>query len=135
MEMPKGTIPHLVVDGAAQALDFYGKAFGGKEVSRHPADDGKRLMHAEIEINGSVVYLADDFPEYCGGKSQAPKAFGGSPVSLHLNVPDCDAAYNRAIAAGASPKMPPGDMFWGARYAVVTDPFGHSWAFMHPLKK
>lgn len=131
--LPKGTIPHLTIKGAIAAIEFYKKAFGAVEVSRAPADDGKRLMHAEVQINGSSVYMSDDFPEYCDGKSRSPQSLGGSPISLHLNVPNCDEAYKKAMAAGAETVMAPDDVFWGARYAQVKDPFGHTWAFMHPL--
>jgi uncharacterized glyoxalase superfamily protein PhnB len=121
-------IPHLVCAGAADAIEFYKKAFGATEVHSMPAPDGKRIMHAEIRIDGHPLFLADDFPEYCGGKSQSPKALGGTPVTIHRYVEDCDAAIQRAVDAGATIKMPPMDMFWGDRYGVVTDPFGHSWS-------
>jgi PhnB protein len=134
MNPPKGAIPHLIVENAVSLIDFYKNALGAKEISRTMAQDGKRLMHAELEINGGTVYVVDDFPEFCGGKSRTPKALGGSPISLHLNVPNCDEAYAHAVAAGAKPTMGPADMFWGARYAQITDPSGHTWAFMHPLK-
>jgi PhnB protein len=75
------------------------------------------------------VFLADDFPEYCGGKAQSPQALGGTPVTIHRYVEDCDAAIQRAERAGATVKMPAQDMFWGDRYGVVTDPFGHVWSF------
>jgi uncharacterized glyoxalase superfamily protein PhnB len=86
-------------------------------------------MHAEIRIDGRPVFLVDDFPEFCGGHSQHPLALGGTPVTIHRFVTDCDAAVRRAEEAGATVKMPPMDMFWGDRYGVVTDPFGHSWSF------
>jgi len=134
MPAPKGPIPHLCVDNGNAAIEFYKKALGAKEISRSPAQDGKRLMHAEVEVNGASLYLHDDFPDMCG-KSDTPQAHGGSPISLHLNVANCDEAFNRAVEAGGKPKMPPADMFWGARYAQIEDPFGHVWAFMTPLKK
>jgi len=134
MEIPKGAIPHLCAENASALIEFYKNALGAKEISRAPTPDG-RLMHAEVEINGTVVYLNDDFPEHCGGKSNTPKAHNGSPVSLHLNVQNCDEAFKKAVAAGAKPMMEPADMFWGARYARVQDPSGHEWAFMHPLNK
>jgi uncharacterized glyoxalase superfamily protein PhnB len=125
----EGLIPHLVCSPCADAIEFYKKAFGAEEVHRMPAPDGKRLMHAAIRIDGRFVFLADDFPEYCGGKQQSPKALGGTPVTIHRYVKDCDAAIERATRAGASVVMPASDMFWGDRYGVVKDPFGHSWAF------
>lgn len=122
-------IPHMVCSPCSEAIEFYKKAFGAQELSRVPAPDGRRLMHAEIQVGKSVIFLVDDFPEYCQGKSETPKALQGSPVSLHQYVPDCDAAIDRAVKAGATAKMPPMDMFWGDRYGVVEDPFGHKWSF------
>lgn len=124
----EGLIPHLVCSPVAEAIEFYKKAFDAEEVCRIPAPDGKRMMHAEFKIGDSVVFLADDFPEYCEGKSQTPTALGGTPVTIHRYVEDVDAAFDQAVQAGASVKMPPMDMFWGDRYAVVIDPFGHNWS-------
>jgi uncharacterized glyoxalase superfamily protein PhnB len=124
----QGLIPHLVCEGCAQAIEFYKKAFGAIEVCRVPAPDGRRIMHAAVHIDGRAVFLVDDFPEFCGGKSESPKALGGSPVTLHRYVDDCDAAIQRAVEAGATIRMPAADMFWGDRYGVVVDPFGHVWS-------
>lgn len=124
----EGLIPHLVCAPCADAIEFYKKAFGAEEVGRMPAPDGTKIMHAAILIDGRPVFLADDFPEWCEGKSQSPKALGGTPVTLHRYVVDCDAAIQRAQEAGATITMPAADMFWGDRYGVVTDPFGHSWS-------
>jgi PhnB protein len=126
---------HLVVDGAAKAIEFYKAAFGAEEVRRMPAEDGVRLMHAELAIDGGKLLLCDDFPEYCGGKERAASKLGATPVILHLAVPDCDAAIARAAAAGATVTMPAADMFWGDRYGQVRDPFGHEWEFTTPLKQ
>src|SRR5688572_8610424 len=115
-------IPHLVCDPCSEAIEFYKKAFGAKEVSRAPAPDGRRIMHAAISIDGKLVFLVDDFPEFCGGKSSSPKALQGSPVTIHQFVKNCDDAIKRAVEAGATIRMPPQDMFWGDRYGVVTDP-------------
>ena len=120
--------PHICVDGATKAIDFYKRAFGAEEISKMPAPDGKRLMHAELKIGNSRLMLADDFPEYCGGHSRDPKSLGASPVTLHLYVADCDTAFKRAVDAGATVKMQLQDMFWGDRYGQVTDPFGHDWS-------
>lgn len=130
----EGLIPHLVCTPCADAIEFYKKAFGAQEVHRMPAPDGKRLMHAAIRIDGSYVFMADDFPEYCGGKAQSPIALGGTPVTIHRYVRDCDAAMDRAIKCGATVIMPATDMFWGDRYGLVKDPFGHSWAFATHIK-
>ena len=125
----EGLIPHLVCDPCADAIEFYKKAFGAQEVNRAPAPDGRRIMHAALRIGGGIVFLVDDFPEFSGGKASSPKALNGTPVTIHRYVEDCDAAIKRAADAGASVQMPPADMFWGDRYGVVTDPFGHSWSF------
>lgn len=124
--------PHLVVAGGAKAIDYYKAAFGAVEQSRVPSEDG-RLMHAAISIGESTVYLCDDFPEYCGGKSRSAVALAGTPVTIHLDVDNCDAAMDRAVAAGGEVIMPATDMFWGARYGQVKDPFGHEWSFSHPI--
>jgi uncharacterized glyoxalase superfamily protein PhnB len=127
-------IPHLVCDPCVEAIEFYKKAFGAEEISRAPGPDGQRIMHAAIRIGKSHVYLVDDFPEFCGGKSMTPKALQGTPVTIHSYVNDCDAAIQKAEAAGATVMMPPSDMFWGDRYGVVTDPYGHNWSFATRIK-
>ncbi|SRR5258706_8319251 len=116
--------PHLTVEGAADAIKFYKKAFGAKELSRMKSPDG-RLMHAMIMIGNSVVMLNDAYPEW-GGKG--PKALGGTPMAVHLYVEDADKAFKKAVKAGATVAMPIADMFWGDRYGLVVDPFGHRWA-------
>ena len=121
-------IPHLVCAGAAKAIEFYKKAFGAREIGCMPSPDG-RVMHAEVQIGSSIVFLVDDFPEYCGGKSESPLALNGTSVTLHHYVEDCDAAIKRAEDAGAKVLMPAADMFWGDRYGVVIDPYGHKWSF------
>ncbi len=116
--------PHIVCEGASDAIAFYRKAFDAKELTRLPAPGGK-VMHAAIPIDGSLVMLMDDFPEW---GSLGPKALKGSPVTLHLYVQDVDAAIKQAVAAGAQVTMPAADMFWGDRYGQVVDPFGHRWS-------
>ena len=128
--------PHLVVSDAAAALDFYKKALGATETMRIPAEDGKRLMHSEINVNGARIFICDDFPEYrkqYGKHQMPPKELGATTVTMHLEVKNCDEAVKRAADAGATIIMPPWDAFWGARYAKVVDPFGHTWSFAHPL--
>jgi len=136
-EAKQGVIPHLVVDDAAAAIEFYRNALGATETFRAPAQDGKRLMHAQIEVNGAAIFLRDDFPEYRTGEGcssvAAPKALGGTTATIHLEVENCDQAVAQAEAAGAKVVLAPMDAFWGARYAQVVDPFGHSWSFAHPL--
>ena len=117
--------PHLILDDAARAIDWYEKALGAVEVSRSPGPDGK-IMHAQLRIGDSAIYLND---EMGGGKSA--KARGGSPISMWLYVDDCDALFNRAVAAGATvPDGPMGqiaDQFWGDRAGSIVDPHGYHW--------
>lgn len=117
----RGPVPYLVVKDGNAAIDFYVKAFGAVERYRMPGPDGE-VMHAEIEIAGGKVMLSGEMQ---GAKS--PKGYGGTPVSLFIYVPDVDAAYKKAVAAGAAVKVPLMDMFWGDRWGCVTDPFGHEW--------
>lgn len=116
--------PHLVCAGAAEAIDFYKKAFGAIETMRLPGKDGK-LMHAAIQIGGASIMLVDEMPQW---GSLSPKSLKGTPVTIHLYVADVDAFVDRAVKAGATLKMPVADMFWGDRYGVIVDPFGHSWS-------
>jgi uncharacterized glyoxalase superfamily protein PhnB len=122
--MAQSLMPHLVCAGAAKAIDFYKKAFGGVEMMRLPGKDG-RLIHAAVEINGARVMLVDEFPEM-GAK--APTTLKGTPVTIHLMVDDVDTFTKRAVKAGAKVIMPVADMFWGDRYGIVEDPFGHRWS-------
>jgi PhnB protein len=130
MDKPTGVIPHLVVKDGAKAIDFYKAGLGAVEQSRMPGPGGK-VMHAALSIQGSTVFLCDDFPEHCGGVSRAPN--GPSPVTIHVCVPNADTAIAQAAGAGATVTMPAADMFWGDRYGQVVDPFGHSWSFTSPL--
>jgi uncharacterized glyoxalase superfamily protein PhnB len=116
--------PHLICAGAADAIEFYKKAFGAEEMMRMPAPDG-RLMHAAVRIGDSMVMLVDEMPEW---GALGPKALKGSPVTIHLMVDNVDEVFARAVAAGATAKMPVADMFWGDRYGKVVDPFGHEWS-------
>lgn len=117
--------PYLIVKGASEAIEWYGKAFGAEEMGRMPAPNGDTLMHAMIRIGDSFVMLTDEQPD-C--PSKGPKALGGTPVSLFLYVEDVDAFFERAVAAGAEVAMPLADMFWGDRFGSLLDPFGHSWS-------
>jgi uncharacterized glyoxalase superfamily protein PhnB len=116
--------PHLICAGAAEALDFYVRAFGAEELSRMPGPDGQ-IMHASLRIGDSVIMLNDENPEW---GALGPKALKGSPVTIHLYVDDADAFFERAVAAGAKVTMPLDDMFWGDRYGKLEDPFGHQWS-------
>jgi PhnB protein len=118
--------PHLVIKGASEAIDFYKRAFGAEEICRlaSPGPDGiARIMHAGLRIGDSRLFLADEFPEY---GSSGPNGF--SPVTIHLYVADADAAFDRAVEAGAEVSMPLMDAFWGDRYGKLVDPFGHHWS-------
>lgn len=116
--------PHLVCAGAADAIDFYEKAFGATEVARLPGPDGK-LMHGAVRIEGSVVMLVDENLQW---GALGPKALKGSPVTIHVFVADVDAFVARAVKVGAKVIMPIDDMFWGDRYGIIEDPFGHHWS-------
>lgn len=135
MSMPS-IMPHLDVDNASAALDFYKKAFGAVEIIRMPAQDGKRLMHASVRIGDGVVMMHDSFPEHADiGGTDNPRNVGKSTVTIHLNVPDVDKTYKQAVDAGAHSLMKPEDMFWGDRYCKLRDPFGHIWSLGTPIKK
>lgn len=117
--------PHLAVRGAADALEFYQKAFGAREINRHACPDSQQIMHATIRIGDSQIFLNDEFPDMgCVG----PQSLGGSPVTLHLQVEDVDSLFDQAVQAGATVVMPVADQFWGDRYGMVADPFGHRWS-------
>jgi PhnB protein len=117
--------PHLVIKGAAKAIDYYVQAFGAEELCRMSCPQTGAVMHAALRIGSSQLYLADEFPEM---GSRGPELVGGSPVTIHLYVDDVDEVYNRAVEAGATGVMPPADMFWGDRFSKVIDPFGHHWS-------
>jgi PhnB protein len=116
--------PHLVCARAAEAIEFYKKAFGAVEESRLPGEDGK-IMHAVIRINGAPIMLGEESLKH---RAVSPKTLNGSPVTIHLYVDDTDAAVERAKKAGAKVTMPAQDQFWGDRYGTLEDPFGHHWS-------
>lgn len=126
-----GVVPHLTIrdNRASEAIDFYARAFGAIESGRHMAEDGKRILHAHLDLNGGPLMLNDDFPEMGGGQSSPPPA----GVGLHIDVPDADAAWDRALAAGAAVRFALDNQFWGQRYGQVTDPFGHIWSIGGPV--
>ncbi len=115
--------PYLTVRGADEAIDFYQRAFGAKELFRMPGPNGK-IVHAEILIGDSHIMLSDESAA-CG--SQAPVTLNGTPVGIFLYVDDVDKTFQQAVKAGAKETMPPQDMFWGDRFGRLTDPFGHKW--------
>jgi PhnB protein len=120
-----GVTPQLTVGDADAAVRFYRAAFDADELLRHHGPDG-RVTHCELLVNRGRLLLHDDFAD------QSPAALGGTPVTLHLYVDDVDAAFARALAAGAASLMDPADQFWGDRYAMVQDPFGHRWSLATP---
>jgi PhnB protein len=115
-------IPYLIVDGAADAIDFYGKVLGTKERMR--MGGGGKVGHAELELGDSVIMLADESPE---SPAKSPKGLGGSPVTISLYLEDVDGVYKKAIDAGAIELRPPTDQFYGDRTAQFEDPWGHRW--------
>ena len=129
-EYSAGLIPHMTInDNAKAAIDFYKKAFAAEELGRHAADDGKRLMHAHLRVNGHDLFLMDAFPER-GSPVTAPAG-----VMLALRVDDPDKWWDRAVGAGAHIVVQLDDMFWGDRWGLLVDPFGHQWSISAPSKK
>jgi uncharacterized glyoxalase superfamily protein PhnB len=119
--------PHLVCRDAAGAIEFYKRALGAREmrVIRAP---GGGVMHAALTLGenaSGMFFLADECPEF---GSRSPQGLGGTPVTLHLHVMDCDAFFDRAVAAGCTVRVPLQNMFWGDRYGVLADPYGHTWS-------
>ena len=124
--IPKGyhaITPYLSVHGAAEAIQFYKKAFGAREIMRMPGPKG-RIGHAEIEIGDSRIMLADEFPEM---NFLSPRSVGGTPVTIHLYVEDADKVFKKAVASGAKAVRPIADQFYGDRTGSIEDPFGHIW--------
>jgi len=116
--------PFLTVRDAARAIDFYKQAFGATERGVMKGPDGK-VMHAELMIGDSIIMLADEFPEF---GCLSPQSVGGSAMGLHIYLDGVDAAFDRAVKAGAEVEMPVMDQFWGDRYGKLKDPFGHKWS-------
>jgi PhnB protein len=117
--------PHIVVRGVARAIDWYTSAFGAPELLRHaaPGDEGA-IMHSELLLGDSRFFVVDEFPQ----APWSPQSLGGTSVTLHLYVEDVDALFDRAVAAGAEVLLPVSDQFWGDRYGMLCDPFGHRWS-------
>src|SRR5690606_1247661 len=128
--MNQNVTAHLACRDAADAILFYERAFGATPEAVHKMPDGT-LMHAALLIDGSTIFLGEAAPEW---GCMSPNDLGGSSVTLNLTVKDCDVAFKRAVDAGCSVKMPPEEMFWGDRYAVVVDPFGHRWSFAQHVR-
>ncbi len=132
-EKISGVVPYLTVRGASEASEWYQRAFAAEEMHRHPHEDGKRLIHCHLRINGADVMMSDEFPEY--GEGGASLGDGPRGVTLHLAVDDADAWWKRAVDAGATVKMELADQFWGDRYGQLRDPYGHNWSIGAPSKK
>jgi len=120
--------PHITVRDCSALIEFYKKAFGAVEKRRAPGPDGKTIMHAEIKIGDSTVFLNDEFPEM---GAFSPLSTKGTAVTLHLMVEDADKQFQQAVSAGAEVVMPLADQFWGDRYGIVKDPSGHHWSIAH----
>lgn len=126
-------IPHLIVSDGMAALKFYKEVFGAEEGHNMMAPDGKRLMHGELIVDGHKLFLSDEFTAEEGGSVKMPQTLGGSSVRITLQTDDADAVVERAVARGAKIIMPVADMFWGARYGQIEDPFGHIWGINQQL--
>ena len=122
--------PHIVVQGAESAAAFYHEAFGAEELERIPTPDG-RMMSVQMRIGGDLLHVADEFPEM---GVLAPPSLGGSPIVLALDVPDAEAVFAQALAAGAEVRQPLGEMFWGDLHGQIDDPFGHRWNISQHLR-
>ena len=121
-----GATPYLCVDGAAEAIDFYRRAFGATETMRLADPKSSKIGHAEIQIGEATLMLADEYPEI---DFRSPRTLGGSPVAIHLYIDDVDALFDRAVIAGATVLKPVDDRFYGDRAGRLQDPFGHVWVF------
>ncbi len=128
-------VPEIIVNGGVEALEFYKTAFEAVEVARHLAPDGKRLGHGELSIGGHQLFVCDEFDPSEGGSCRSPRSLGGTPVRITLVVRDADATVARAVAAGARVTFPVQDMYWGARYGKIVDPFGHEWGINQPQRE
>ena len=123
--------PALTIRSCGKAIEFYKRGLGAELLMLAPAPDGKSVWHAAMRIGNSVVFMNDEMPGMTG---QPPSPAAPAPVGFWLYGADCDAAFDRAVAAGATAKMPPADMFWGDRTATVVDPFGYMWTFATHVK-
>ena len=123
--------PHLTCRNAIEAVEFYKKAFGAEAPCVLTTPDN-RVMHAAVSIDGAMFYVVDEFPEH---GSHGPQALGGTAVTMHLQVADCDAVYAKAVEAGCTSLMPLENMFWGDRWGLVVDPYGHQWSIATTVRE
>jgi PhnB protein len=134
--MAQPIVPYLTVKGAAAAIAFYQDAFKASENTRMPAQDGKRLLHASLSINGGTLMLSDEFPEQGGPPAPSAERPSSAAVAMTLATPgEVDSTYQRALQRGAEKIMDPSDAFWGDRFAMLRDPFGYRWMLSAPLPK
>jgi PhnB protein len=128
-------IPHLIVSNGLAALEFYKEAFGADQGHTMMAPEGKKLLHGELTLDGHRIFVSDEFDISEGGTCKSPHTLGGTGVRITLQVDDADEIVERAVAAGARVLMPVQDMFWGARYGKIVDPFGHEWGINQQVKE
>jgi len=128
-------IPHLFVSDGRAALEFYREVFGAEEGDSMLEPNGTRLMHGEIVLDGHTLFVSDEFADKEGGTGRTPQTLGGTCARITLNTENADAVVERAVARGAKILMPVQDMFWGARYGKIVDPFGHEWGINQQLKE
>ena len=126
-------IPHLIVNDGMAALNFYKEVFGAEEGHNMMAPDGKRLMHGELILDGHKFFISDEFRPEEGVACKTPQTLNGTSVRITLQTDEPDAVVERAVARGAKVIMPVQDMFWGARYGQIVDPFGHNWGINQQL--
>jgi len=127
-------VPHLIVHDGMAALKFYQEVLGAEPGHQMMAPDGQRLMHGELILEGHKIFVSDEFSAAEGGSCSTPRTLGGSCVRIMLMTGDADAVVERAVARGAKVIMPVQDMFWGARYGQIVDPFGHQWGINQQLR-
>jgi PhnB protein len=128
-------IPHLIVNDGMAAMKFYEEVFRAEPGHNMMAPDGKRLMHGELTVDGHLMFVSDEFTAAEGGMCKTPQTLGGTSVRITLQTDDADAVVERAVARGAKVLMPLQNMFWGARYGQIEDPFGHIWGINQQLKE
>ena len=128
-------IPHVIVSDGMAAIEFYRQVFGAETGDIMMEPNGQRLMHGEIVLDGHKLFLSDEFSEKEGGTCKMPQTLGGTCVRITLQTDDADGVVERAVAHGARVLMPVADMFWGARYGKIIDPFGHEWGINQQVKE
>ena len=128
-------IPHLVMNNCPAAIEFYKIVLGAAEGHTMMSPDGKKVLHGELILDGHKLFVSDEFQKSEGGTLKSPQTLGGTTARVTLEVDDADRIVARALAAGATVSMPVQDMFWGARYGKIVDPFGHEWGINQQLQR